>query len=136
MKELMDALKNQGAYSILDDITKQGYAKRTKCTERAKTIPTLLEHGIVESVEATEFMLRFLRFENEQSKQNYIENTYFLELTEKGKLVYHLIKWQKETRKEEQERAYKARKAEQKRIAQALLNVVGIDLEDVTDCED
>ena len=89
MKELIDALKNQGAYSILDDIIKQGYAKRIKCTERAKTIPVLLEHGIVESVEATEFMLRFLQFESEQSKQNYIENTYFLELTDKGKLVYH-----------------------------------------------
>lgn len=136
MKELIDTLKNQGAYSILVDITMQGYAKRTKCTERAKTIPVLLEHGIVESVEATEFMLRFLRFENEQEKQNYIENTYFLKITDKGKLVYHLVKWQKETRKEEQERAYKARKAEQKRIAQSLLNVVGIDLEDVTDCED
>nr|DAN41314.1 MAG TPA: hypothetical protein [Caudoviricetes sp.] len=136
MKELIDALKNQGAYSILDDIIKQGYAKRIKCTERAKTIPVLLEHGIVESVEATEFMLRFLHFESEQSKQNYIENTYFLELTDKGKLVYHLLKRQKEIRKEEQERAYKTRKAEQKRVAQALLNVVGIDLEDVTDCED
>ena len=32
MKELIDTLKNQGAYSILDDITKQGYAKRTKDT--------------------------------------------------------------------------------------------------------
>ena len=81
-------------------------------------------------------MLRFLRFESEKEKQNYIENTYFLKITDKENLVYHLIKWQKETRKEEQERAYKASKAEQKRIAQALLNVVGIDLEDVTDCED
>ena len=136
MKELIDTLKNQGAYSILDAIIKSGYAKRTKDAERAKTIPVLLEHGIVESVEATEFMLRFLSFENEQSKQNYIENTYFLELTDKGKLAYHLLKWQKETRKEEQERAYKAQKTEQKRVAQALLHVVGIDLDDVTDYED
>lgn len=77
MKELMDALKNQGAYSILTDIAMQGYAKRTKGTERAKTIPTLLEHGIVESVEHNDFMLRFLRFESEKEKQNYVENTYF-----------------------------------------------------------
>lgn len=136
MKELTEALKNYGAYTILDDIINNGYAKRTKITDRAKTIPLLLEHGIVESVEATDFMLRFLRFESEQSKQNYIGNTYFLGITEKGRLVYELIKWQKETRKEEQERSYKARKAEQKRVAQALLHVVGIDLDDVTDCED
>lgn len=136
MHELIEALRNYGSFTILSNIINQGYAKRIKCTERAKTIPVLLEHGIVESVEATEFMLRFLHFESEQSKQNYIENTYFLELTDKGKLVYHLLKRQKEIRKEEQERAYKTRKAEQKRVAQALLNVVGIDLEDVTDCED
>lgn len=136
MKELIDTLKNQGTYSILDDIIKYGYAKRTKNSDRASTIPILLEHGIVENVEATEFMLRFLRFESEQSKQDYINRTYFLGLTDKGKLAYHLMKWQKETRKEEQERAYKAQKAEQKRVAQALLNVVGIDLDDVTDCED
>ena len=136
MKELINTLKNQGAYSILDDITKQGYAKRIKGTERSQTIPVLLEHGIVESVEATEFMLRFLRFESEQSKQNYIDNTYFLKLTDKGQMAYHLLKWQKETRKEEQERAYKEKQAERKRVAQALLNTVGIDLEDVADCED
>lgn len=81
-------------------------------------------------------MLRFLRFENEQEKQNYIDNMYFLELTDKGKLAYHLMKWKKESIKEEQERAYKAQKSYQKRVAQALLNVVGIDLDDVTDCED
>nr|DAX42855.1 MAG TPA: hypothetical protein [Caudoviricetes sp.] len=136
MKELIEALKNQGAYTILDSIIQQGYAKQTKITDRAKTIPMLLEHGIVESVEATDFMLRFLRFESEQSKQNYIDNTYFLEITDKGRLVYELIKWQKESLKEECRRSNQVVANERKRIAQSLLNAVGIDLEDLTDDED
>lgn len=135
MKELIEALKNQGAYTILDRIIKQGYAKQTKITDRAKTIPMLLEHGIVESVEATDFMLRFLRFESEQSKQNYIDNTYFLEITDKGRLVYELTKWQKESLKEERRRSNQVVANERKRIAQSLLNAVGIDLEDLTDDE-
>lgn len=96
----------------------------------------LLEHGIVESVEATDFMLRFLRFESEQSKQNYIDNTYFLEITDKGRLVYELTKWQKESLKEERRRSNQVVANERKRIAQSLLNAVGIDLEDLTDDED
>ena len=136
MKELIEALKNQSAYTILDDIIKLGYAKRIKGTDGAKTIPTLLEHGIVENVEATDFMLRFLSFESEQSKQNFIENTYFLKLTDKGKLAYHLIKWQKESVKEERIKSSQVVTNERKRIAQSLLNVVGIDLEDLADDED
>ena len=136
MKELIEALKNQGAYTILDSIIQQGYAKQTKITDRAKTIPMLLEHGIVESVEATDFMLRFLSFESEQSKQNYIDNTYFLEITAKGRLVYELTKWQKESLKEERRRSNQVVANERKRIAQSLLNAVGIDLEDLTDDED
>ena len=136
MKELIEALKNQGAYTILDSIIQQGYAKQTKITDRAKTIPMLLEHGIVESVEATDFMLRFLSFESEQSKQNYIDNTYFLEITDKGRLVYELIKWQKESLKEERRRSNQVVANERKRIAQSLLNAVGVGLEDLTDDED
>lgn len=136
MKELIEALKNQGTYTILDSIIQQGYAKQTKTTDRAKTIPMLLEHGIVESVEATDFMLRFLSFESEQSKQNYIDNTYFLEITDKGRLVYELTKWQKESLKEERRRSNQVVANERKRIAQSLLNAVGIDLEDLTDDED
>lgn len=136
MKELIEALKNQGTYTILDSIIQQGYAKQTKNTDRAKTIPMLLEHGIVENVEATDFMLRFLSFESEQSKQNYIDNTYFLGITEKGRLVYELIKWQKESLKEERRRSNQAVTNERKRIGQSILNAVGIDLEDLTDDED
>lgn len=36
MQELMEALKNNGAFTILSDIIKQGYAKREKHTERAR----------------------------------------------------------------------------------------------------
>lgn len=136
MKELIEALKNQGTYTILDSIIRQGYSKQTKITDRAKTIPMLLEHGIVESVEATDFMLRFLSFESEQSKQNYIDNTYFLEITDKERLVYELTKWQKESLKEERRRSNQVVANERKRIAQSLLNAVGIDLEDLTDDED
>lgn len=136
MKELIEALKNQGAYTILDSIIQQSYAKQTKITDRAKTIPMLLEHGIVESVEATDFMLRFLIFKSEQSKQNYIDNMYFLEITDKGRLVYELTKWQKESLKEERRRSNQVVANERKRIAQSLLNAVGIDLEGLTDDED
>ena len=35
MKDLVNALKNQGAYAILNDITAQGYCRRAKDNERA-----------------------------------------------------------------------------------------------------
>lgn len=136
MRELIETLKNYGAYAILNEIVKQGYTKHIKGSVPAQTVPVLLEHGIIEDVKATEFMRRHLHFSSEQSKQNYIENTYFLEITDKGRLVYELTKWQKESLKEERRRSNQAVANERKRIGQSLLNAVGIDLEDLTDDED
>ena len=91
MKELMDALKNNGAFTILSDIIKRGYAKREKGTDRAKTIPAmlengllengLLENGLLEEVEPTEEMMKYIRFSDEQHKQDYIDKMYFLDIT-------------------------------------------------------
>lgn len=50
MKDLVNALKNQGAYTILNDITAHGYCRRAKDNERAKTVPILVDNGVVESV--------------------------------------------------------------------------------------
>lgn len=136
MKDLIDSLKNQASYTILNDIVKQGYARRTKATERAKTIPQLVKSGIVESVAPNDYMLRFLRFENEQSKQNFIDEHYFLTITENGKLIFELLKWQKESIKEEQARARKVNFEERKRIAQSLLKIIDIDLDEFVNFED
>lgn len=46
MEELMEALRNYGSFNILSDIIEQGYAKREKGTERAKTIPIMLEQWL------------------------------------------------------------------------------------------
>lgn len=53
MQELMEALRNNGSFTILGDIIKQGYAKREKGTERAKTIPVMLDNGLIEEVEVS-----------------------------------------------------------------------------------
>ena len=136
MNDLLDSLKNQASYTILNDIVKQGYARRTKGTERAKTIPQLVKSGIVESVAPSDYMLRFLRFENEQSKQNFIDEHYFLTITENGKLIFELLKWQKESIKEEQARARKVNSEERKRIALGLLKIIDIDLDEFINFED
>lgn len=136
MKELVNALKNQGAYTILNDIAKQGYCRRAKDNERAKTVPILLDRGIVESVAPTEFMLRFMRFKDEQSKQDFIAENYFLTITEKGRLVFELLKWQKESVKAERERATQERYNERKNIAEKLLKVVGMELGEFAECEE
>lgn len=132
MKELFDALKNQASYTILEDIIKNSYAHRRKDSERANTIPVLLEYGIVEIVEVSEHMLRFWRFDNEKQKQGFIDNGYFLTITEKGKFAFELMKWQKESIARERKRYAEESYNERKRIAKDLLKSVGLELEEFT----
>lgn len=136
MRELMEALRNYGSFTILGDIIKQGYAKREKCTERAKTIPVMLDNGLIEEVEPTEEMMRYIRFSDEQHKQDYIDVMYFLNITDKGRLVFELLKLWREEQKEGIKQAEQARFDEQRRIALSLLNTIGIDIDDITENED
>lgn len=136
MQELMEALRNYGSFNILSDIIKQGYAKREKGTERAKTIPIMLENGLVEEVEPTEEMMKYIRFSDEQHKQDYIDAMYFLNITDKGQLVFELLKLWREEQKEAIKQAEQVRFDEQIRIAKSLLNTIGIDIDDITENED
>lgn len=136
MQELMEALKNYGSFTILGDILKQGYAKREKGTGRAKTIPIMLENGLIEEVSPTEEMMRYIRFSDEQHKQDYIDVMYFLNITDKGRLVFELLKLWREEQKEVIKQAEQARFDEQIRIAKSLLNTIGIDINDITESED
>lgn len=136
MEELMEALRNYGSFNILSDIIKQGYAKREKSTERVKTIPVMLDNGLIEEVEPTEEMMRYIRFSNEQHKQDYIDVMYFLNITDKGRLVFELLKLWREEQKEGIKQVEQARFDEQRKIAKSLLNTIGIDIGDITTNED
>lgn len=136
MLDLMIALKNYCTYMILSDCFLNGYAKRTKESEKAKYIPCLLKHELVEIVPADHSMMRFVRFENEQSKQNYIDQRYFLKITEKGIFAYHLIDMYLIRLQNEKKRAEEALLNERKRIATALLKNIGLDLADMIDSEE
>lgn len=136
MQELMEALRNYGSFTILGDIIKQGYAKREKGTERAKTIPVMLDNGLIEEAEPTEEMMKYIRFSDEQHKQDYISVMYFLDITDKGRLVFELLKLWREAQKETIKQAEQARFDEQIRIAKSLLNTIGIDINDITESED
>lgn len=136
MIDLMIALKNYGTYTILADCFLNGFAKRTKESEKAKYIPCLLKHELVEIVPADDSMMRFVRFDSEQSKQNYIDQRYFLKITEKGKFVYHLVTMYFTKLKNEQKKAQEAILIERKRIATALLKNIGLDLADMIDSND
>lgn len=136
MEELMEALQNYGAFTILGDIIKQGYAKREKHTERAKTIPVMLNNGLIEEVEPTEEMMKYISFSDEQRKQDYISVMYFLNITEKGRLVFELLKLWREAQKETIKQAEQARFDEKRKIALSLLNTIGIDIDDLTANED
>ena len=136
MQELMEALRNYGSFTILGDIIKQGYAKREKGTERAKTIPVMLDNGLIEEVEPTEEMMKYISFSDDQRKQDYISVMYFLNITEKGRLVFELLKLWREEQKEGIKQAEQARFDEQRKIAKSLLNTIGIDIDDITENED
>lgn len=136
MQKLMEALRNYGSFNILSDIIKQGYAKREKGTERAKTIPIMLENGLIEEAEPTEEMMRYIQFSGEQHKQDYINVMYFLNITDKGRLVFELLKLWREAQKECIKQAEQARFDEQRKIALSLLNTIGIDINDITENED
>lgn len=136
MEELLEALRNYGSFNILSDIIKQGYAKREKGTERAKTIPVMLDNGLIEEVEPTEEMMKYIRFSDEQHKQDYINVMYFLNITDKGRLVFELLKLWREEQKEGIKQAGQARFDEQRKIAKSLLNTIGINIDDLTENED
>jgi hypothetical protein len=136
MEELMQALKNNGSFTILGDILKQGYAKREKGTERAKTIPVMLENGLIEEVEPTEEMMKYVRFSDEQHKQDYIDVMYFLNITDKGRLVFELLKLWREAQKEGRKQVEQARFDEKRKIATSLLNAIGINIDNITENED
>lgn len=133
MQELMEALQNYGAFTILSDIIKQGYTKREKRTERAKTIPVMLENGLIEEVEPSEEMMKYIRFSDEQHKQDYINVMYFLNITDKGRLVFELLKLWRKAQKDGIKQAEQARLDEQRKIALSLLNTIGIDIDDITE---
>lgn len=136
MQELMEALRNYGSFNILSDIIKQGYAKREKGTERAKTIPVMLENGLIEEVEPTEEMMKYISFSDEQHKRDYIDVMYFLNITDKGRLVFELLKLWREEQKEGIKQVEQVRFDEQRKIAKSLLNTIGIDIDDITANED
>ena len=136
MEELLEALRNYGSFNILSDIIKQGYAKREKGTERAKTIPVMLDNGLIEEVEPTEEMMKYIRFSDEQHKQDYINAMYFLNITDKGRLVFELLKLWREEQKEGIKQVEQARFDEKRKIAKSLLNTIGINIDDLTENED
>lgn len=136
MEELLEALRNYGSFNILSDIIKQGYAKREKGTERAKTIPIMLDNGLIEEVEPTEEMMKYISFSDEQRKQDYISVMYFLNITDKGRLVFELLKLWREEQKEGIKQVEQVRFDEQRKIAKSLLNTIGINIDDLTENED
>lgn len=136
MEELMEALRNYGSFTIFYNIINQGYAKREKGTERAKTIPIMLDNGLIEEVEPTEEMMRFIRFSDEQHKKDYIDVMYFLNITDKGRLVFELLKLWRESQTEGRKQVEQARFDEQRKIAKSLLNTIGINIDELTENED
>ena len=81
-------------------------------------------------------MLRFLRFENEDLKQKYIQDTYFLKITVDGEKIYQVLDWHYSAMKEERNRANNAVRQERKKFATALLNVAGLTFDDLDDEEE
>lgn len=136
MKELMEALRNNGSFTILGDILKQGYAKREKGTGRAKTIPIMLENGLIEEVSPTEEMMKYIRFSDEQHTQDYIDVMYFLNITDKGRLVFELLKLWREAQRDGIKQAELAIFNEKRKIAKSLLSTIGIDIDNITENEE
>lgn len=136
MEDLINALKNQGTFLILDDIMREGYCRRVKGSERGKNVPVLLKFGIVERVEPSQFMLRFMRFENEDDKQKFLNENYYLKITDRGLVVYELLKWRKDSLNEERKHFKQSIAYERKCIAKALLKTFGLDLSEFTDSND
>ena len=133
MSDLIDTISNFGAYKILEDAVKEGYVKIAKSTARAGLVPDLIDAGLVTTTEATDFMLRFLSFENEERKQAYIQETYFLKITDEGGKIYKILAWHYRAMKEERRRSNNALIQERKNFALALLNVAGLTVDDLYD---
>ena len=81
-------------------------------------------------------MMRFISFSSEQHKQDYINVMYFLNVTNKGWLVFELLKLWRGAQRDGIKQAEQARFDEQRKIALSLLNTIGIDIDDITANED
>ena len=136
MDELFDVLKNQGTFSILDDIMREGYCRRVKGSERGKNVHVLLKFGIVERADPSQFMLRFMKFENEDYKEKFLNENYYLKITDRGLVIYELLKWRKDSLREERKHFKQSIAYERKCIAKALLKTFGLDLSEFTDSND
>lgn len=136
MSDLINIISNFGTYRILADAVKQGYVKIAKSTARSDLVPDLIDAGLVTTTDATDFMLRFLRFENEELKQKYVKDTYFLKITDDGEKMYQVLDWHYSVIKEERNRANNAVRQERKKFAIALVNVAGLNVDDLDEEEE
>lgn len=136
MSDLIDTISNFGSYKILEDAVKQGYVKISQSSSRADLVPDLIDAGLVTTTDATDFMLRFLRFDNEERKQAYIKETYFLKITDEGDKIYKILDWHYRAMKEERRRSNNALIQERKKFAISLLNVAGLTVDDLYDDEE
>ena len=136
MSDLISIISNFGTYRILADAVKQGYVKIAKSTARADLVPDLIDAELVTTTDATDFMLRFLRFENEELKQKYVKDTYFLKITDDGEKMFQVLDWHYRAMKEERNRANNAVRQERRKFATALLNVAGLTVDDLDEEEE
>lgn len=136
MEDLFNALKNQGTFLILDDIMINGYCRRVKGSERGKNVPVLLKFGIIERVDPSQFMLRFMKFENEDYKEKFLNENYYLKITDRGLVIYELLKWRKDSLNKERKHFKQSIVYERKCIANNLLKILGLELSEFTDTND
>lgn len=136
MSDLINTISNFGAYKILEDAVKQGYVKISQSSSRADLVPALIDAGLVTTTDATDFMLRFLRFENEERKQAYIKESYFLKITDEGDKIYQILAWHYSVMRKERNLAKNEVRQERKKFAIALLNVAGLTDDDLFDDEE
>lgn len=61
---------------------------------------------------------------------------YFLNITDKGSLVFELLKLWREEQQEGIKQVEQARFEEQRKIAKSLLNTIGINIDNLTENED
>ncbi len=79
------SLKKSGSLSILGDIIKQRVCqKERKASDRAETIPNMLDNGLIEEVEPTRRSDTYSLFSDGRHKQIAINVMYFLNITDEA----------------------------------------------------
>lgn len=122
-KKILSSL-DRGDFLILKNCIEFTYCRRPKT--QAEKIESLIQLDLVESVHCEPHMIKQLRFKDEDSKEEFIKDYYWLKITETGLIVWALIDLYSERIKNLENEFHKKEKEYKKKVLVSFASMMEI----------